>query len=110
MATSRITGNLTAGPYTIEATTYGEGETGTFTLTVSGLGASDPTPLYNDNIFVLPVSEGLAVELVAVPLPLEEYTKRFYEHFKDEFDFLFIARNLFHGVDVQGGSPPATME
>ncbi len=34
---SRITATLAAGTYTIEATTYNPGETGTFTLTVSGL-------------------------------------------------------------------------
>ena len=35
---SRIGETLAAGTYTIEATTYGFGETGSFTLTVSGLG------------------------------------------------------------------------
>ena len=33
---SRIQGTLVAGTYTIEATTYSSGETGSFTLTVSG--------------------------------------------------------------------------
>ena len=64
-------------------------------VTFTGLG------IYNDNVFVLPVSEDLAVDGVTTPLLLEEYTKRFYEHFNDEFDFLFVARNLVHGVDVQ---------
>ena len=36
---SRVQETLAAGTYTIEATTYDEGETGSFTLTVSGLGA-----------------------------------------------------------------------
>ena len=35
---------LSAGAYTIEATTYYEGETGDFILTVSGLGAGPPHP------------------------------------------------------------------
>ena len=35
---SRITATLPAGAYTIEATTYDAGETGAFTLTISGLG------------------------------------------------------------------------
>ena len=35
---SRIVATLEAGDYTIEATTYAEGQTGSFTLTVSGLG------------------------------------------------------------------------
>ena len=37
---SEITRNLAAGNYTIEATTYAAGETGSFTLTVSGLGGT----------------------------------------------------------------------
>ena len=37
---SRISETLAAGTYTIEATTYSEATTGSFTLTVSGLGAS----------------------------------------------------------------------
>ena len=42
---SRIGETLAAGTYTIEATTYGFGETGSFTLTVSGLGdVTMPTP------------------------------------------------------------------
>ena len=40
---SQIQESLEAGTYTIEATTYGAGETGSFTLTVSGLGAA-PAP------------------------------------------------------------------
>ena len=41
---SRIQETLAAGSYTIEATTYAAGETGSFTLTVSGLGAAAPGP------------------------------------------------------------------
>ena len=42
---SRVTATLEAGDYTVEATTYGAGETGSFTLTVAGLGtAAGPTP------------------------------------------------------------------
>ena len=43
---SEIEATLGAGTYTIEATTYSAGETGSFTLTVSGLGggaAAEPT-------------------------------------------------------------------
>ena len=42
---SRISETLGAGSYTIEATTFTAGETGSFTLTVSGLGgtATEPT-------------------------------------------------------------------
>ena len=41
---SKIEETLTAGTYTIEATTYGAGETGSFTLTIAGLGGATPTP------------------------------------------------------------------
>ena len=41
---SRIQETLGAGSYTIEATTYGAGETGTFTLSVSGLGTGAAPP------------------------------------------------------------------
>ena len=47
---SRITATLAAGTYTIEATTYSVGETGSFTLTLSGLGTATTTPpTSNDN-------------------------------------------------------------
>ena len=39
---SQIKDTLPAGSYTIEATTYKAGETGSFTLTVSGLGPGEP--------------------------------------------------------------------
>ena len=41
---SRIQETLAAGTYTIEATTYDEGQTGSFTLTISGLGTTTPSP------------------------------------------------------------------
>ena len=41
---SRITATLAAGTYTIEATTYDPGKTGSFTLTVSGLSGGGGTP------------------------------------------------------------------
>ena len=42
---SRIQETLGAGTYTIEAATYGAGQTGSFTLTVSGLGGTtEPQP------------------------------------------------------------------
>ena len=42
---SGLVASLNAGAYTIEATTYDSGETGTFTLTASGLAAAvEPTP------------------------------------------------------------------
>ena len=39
---------MEAGTYTIEATTYGTGETGSFTLSIAGLGATGPTPPGSD--------------------------------------------------------------
>ena len=41
---SEIEATLGAGTYTIEATTYSAGDTGSFTLTVSGLGGGTTTP------------------------------------------------------------------
>ena len=41
---SQIVASLSAGTYTIEATTYGTGETGSFTLSVSGLGEATTGP------------------------------------------------------------------
>ena len=67
---------------------------------------TDPE-IYNDNVFVLPVTENLA----AGNLPYEDYAARFYEHFNDEFDFLifFQPPGTFSGAfymsvknDVQG--------
>ena len=55
--------------------------------------------IYNDNVFVLPVAENLATD----PLPLEDYTTRFYEYFDDAFDFLMIVSNLVLGEDEQRG-------
>ena len=46
--------------------------------------------IYNDNVFVLPVTENLAVD----HLPLEDYAARFYGHFDGAFDFLMIVSNL----------------
>ena len=46
--------------------------------------------IYNDNVFVLPVTENLA----GGNLPLKDYSARFYEHFNDEFDFLMFVPNL----------------
>ena len=41
---SQVQANLAAGTYTIEATTYGGGKTGSFILTLAGLGATGPAP------------------------------------------------------------------
>ena len=41
---SRITRTLAAGTYTVEATTYGEGVTGDFTLSIVPAGATAPPP------------------------------------------------------------------
>ncbi|MDE3001595.1 MAG: leucine-rich repeat domain-containing protein [Gemmatimonadota bacterium] len=46
--------------------------------------------IYNDNVFVLPVTEDLA----AGSLPLDEYATRFYRYFSDAFDFLVFFPSL----------------
>ena len=48
---SRITETLAAGTYTIEATTYGEGVTGGFTLSVVPAGTTAPPPPATDSCF-----------------------------------------------------------
>ena len=50
---------------------------------------TDPQ-IYNDNVFVLPVTENL----VGGNLPYQDYAARFYEHFEDEFDFLIFISNI----------------
>ena len=49
--------------------------------------------IYNDNVFILPVSGDIAKPDV----PLREYAARFYEHFNDEFDFLMFVPSLGQG-------------
>ncbi len=61
--------------------------------------------LYDDSIFIMPVSENLVANRRSTVLPLKQYTRRFYEHFNDEFDFLIVARNLAWGLHTE--SPPA---
>ncbi len=46
--------------------------------------------IYNGNVFVLPVTENF----VAGPHPLSDYAARFYEYFRDDFDFLIFALNV----------------
>ncbi|MCY3764406.1 MAG: leucine-rich repeat domain-containing protein [Gemmatimonadetes bacterium] len=50
---------------------------------------TDPR-IYNDNVFVLPVTEDLA----AGDLPLDEYATSFYGYFSDAFDFLVFMPSL----------------
>ena len=59
--------------------------------------------VYNDNLFVLPVTENLAVGTGR--LPLRSYAARFYEHFSDEFDFLVFVPNLDAGDFEPQASP-----
>ena len=61
--------------------------------------------IFNDNVFVLPVSENL-VSLGWQP-PLEDYVARFYEHFNDEFDFLIFYPNFILGIIEPGSSTGA---
>ncbi len=49
--------------------------------------------IYNDNVYVMPVTENLA----GGNLPLRNYALRFYERFNDEFDFLMFVPNLAPG-------------
>ena len=49
--------------------------------------------IYNGNLFVLPVDESLA----AGRSSSLDWTRRFYEHFDDDFDFLVFVVNLYDG-------------
>ena len=63
--------------------------------------------IYNDNVFVLPVSENLATLWTRSgnSPPLQDYAARFYEHFNDEFDFLiFFANVLRREIELEPGS------
>ena len=66
-ARSQIRATLAAGTYTVEATTYGTGETGSFTLTITGLsgtGTTAPGPGYPPNL--LPIAAQRANEPGAI--------------------------------------------
>ena len=55
--------------------------------------------IYNDNLFILPVSENIVLDT----LPLREYVQQFYKNFEDAFDFLFLISNLPAGeADLTG--------
>ena len=60
---SQIKETLVAGSYTIEATTYRAGDTGTFTLTVSGLGPGEPPQVLIGTASVdgMPVPPGTSI-------------------------------------------------
>ncbi len=81
----------------------GDGEIGfsDFVIFAQNFGKDTPAPdftepqIYNDNIFILPVSE----DLTSGYPPLHVYARVFYEHFEDEFDFLIFVRNLVRGTD-----------
>ena len=81
-------------------TGYTVGSTSSASVTVND---NDTAPwIYNDNVFVLPVTENLAALWTSSKSPpLEDYTARFYEHFNDEFDFLIFYPNL----DLDGLEP-----
>ena len=53
--------------------------------------AEDPQ-IYNDNIFVLPISNDLIATSSLNPF---DYTNRFYQYFDDEFDFLIFVTSLY---------------
>ena len=46
--------------------------------------------IYNDNVYVMPVTENLA----GGEPPLKDYAVHFYERFDDEFDFLVFVSNV----------------
>lgn len=56
--------------------------------------ASIAPSIYNNNLFVLPVTENL-IDFSDKAFPLEDYAQRFYDYFDDEFDFLVFIPNYF---------------
>ena len=56
------------------------------------LTADEDPQIYNDNIFILPISEDLIAES---PLNPFNYAPRFYENFDDEFDFLIFVNSRY---------------
>ena len=80
---------------------------GDFLIFVDSFGKEVPSDftspqIYNDNIFILPVSGDLAPGRP----PLADYARFFYEHFEDEFDFLIFVRNFVSGIDVDESRTP----
>jgi len=57
--------------------------------------ASEDPSTYNDNVFVLPVTEDITVARHDDLLPLRDYAARFYERFHDDFDFLIFVSNFY---------------
>ena len=57
---SQISQTLSAGSYTIEATTYDAGATGSFTLSISGLGTGTTTPPVTDGETSDPCGQSLS--------------------------------------------------
>ena len=56
------------------------------------LTAGEYPQIYDDNVFILPIWDDLITARTLNPL---DYTKRFYEHFDDEFDFLIVVTSLY---------------
>ena len=56
--------------------------------------ASEDPSIYNENVFVLPVTEDITAATLHDGLPLRDYAARFYERFHDDFDFLIFVSNL----------------
>ena len=59
--------------------------------------------IYNGDLFVLPVDESLAAGRGSSL----DWTRRFYEHFDDDFDFLVFVVNLYHGDYDNPDSAPS---
>ena len=52
----------------------------------------DPPQVYNENVFVLPVTEDLVLAAASRPT---KHARRFYEVFGAEFDFLFFTTSRY---------------
>ena len=66
-----------------------------YALTDGDVSIEEGPFLHNDNLVVLPVSRGL---------PIHAYTRSFYDHFDDEFDFLVLVSPDNVHEPITGGS------
>ena len=57
------------------------------------LTAGDAPRIYNDNLFVMPVERLLSSDETRTSSLDVQDARRFYQHFNDEFDFLFLVSN-----------------
>ena len=86
------TQTATPTPSPVPSATPAQTPTPTATPTPTPTPVTDFTKpqIYNDNVYVMPVTENLA----GGETPLKDYAVHFYERFDDEFEFLMFVSNV----------------